>query len=189
MYTPPLSSTRIDASYTSPYAHFLTSQTSKLMTTLPSTSLRAVGVEITVLSNPEPNYSLPHGIETYASAGVVSPSIHHGLSLFSLRKRRHMIAAMLTVPISLRNLHHLFELFIGHFSTTIATSLQRIKTSPGYDLPCSKCDRIDRIRRKAQADHHQWAAYSSCNLIFARDEDSTPSLTSASQFSISIFDF
>ena len=61
---------------------------------------------------------------TYTSAFVISPSIHYSLRLFSLRKFGKVVTAMFAIPISLRNLHHLFELFVGHLSTTIATRLR-----------------------------------------------------------------
>ena len=91
---------------------------------------------------------------SYAIRVVVAPAVHHGLGRFSLGEGRHVISAVLAEPIPLGNLHHLFELSIRDLAAALATRLS-INRSEARDLPCSRYDMRDRIRRREQAGLHR----------------------------------
>ena len=90
----------------------------------------------------------------YAIRVVVAPAIHHGLGRFSLGEGRHVISAVLAEPVSFGDLHHLFELPIRDLAAALATRLL-VNRSEARDLPCSRCDMRDRIRRREQAGLHR----------------------------------
>ena len=90
----------------------------------------------------------------YAIRFVVAPAIHHGLGRFSLGEGRHVISAVLAEPVSFGDLHHLFELPIRDLAAALATRLL-VNRSEERDLPCSRCDMRDRIRRREQAGLHR----------------------------------
>ena len=90
----------------------------------------------------------------YAIRFVVAPAIHHGLGRFSLGEGRHVISAVLAEPVSFGDLHHHFELPIRDLAAALATRLS-VNRSEARDLPCSRCDMRDRIRRREQAGLHR----------------------------------
>lgn len=93
-------------------------------------------------------------LHPYAIRFVVAPAIHHGLGRFSLGEGRHVISAVLAEPVSFGDLHHLFELPIRDLAAALATRLL-VNRSEARDLPCSRCDMRDRIRRREQAGLHR----------------------------------